>query len=282
VRLRDLGPPRVREWRAEIIDAGCPPTQANHALSVLSAALGAAAADGRIPANPCLGIRKLTVAIARPRALAPLEVERLRAEMPSLRDVVLVGLLAYAGLRPGEALALTWASVGAVLVVDRAVSAGEVRQTKTNSRRTVEVIPPLAEDLALLRPRRALPGDLVCAGVRGNVLNLRNWTRRVWRPACERAGVMATPYDGRHTYASLLIHEGRALPYVTAALGHASSRTTLDHYAHLFDSARLATGVPMIEAIIAARAELRAAGVYPMCTERPARWIRGTSRTGKK
>jgi len=104
----------------------------------------------------------------------------------------------------------------------------------------------------------------------------------VWGPACEPAGVTATPYDGRHTYASLLIHEGRALPYVTAALGHASARTTLDHYAHLFDSARLATGVPMLEAIAAARGELRAAGVYPMCTEHPLRWIRGTPSGARK
>ena len=137
MRLRDLGPARLREWRAEIVDAGCPATQANHALSVLSAALGAAAADGCIPANPCAGIRKLTVAIARPRALTPLEIERVRAEMPTLRDVVLIGLFAYAGLRPGEAPALTWESVGPVLIVDRAVSAGSyARPRRTAAERS--------------------------------------------------------------------------------------------------------------------------------------------------
>ena len=59
----------------------------------------------------------------------------------------------------------------------------------------------------------------------------------------------ATPYDGRHTFASLLIHEGRALPYVTAAMGHASPTTTLPHYAHVFDDARLAPATPMVAAI---------------------------------
>ena len=81
-------------------------------MSVLSAALGAAVRDGLLPANPCSGIRRLPHQVARPHALAPLEVERIRAEMPTMRDVVLVGLLAYAGLRPEEALALTWGSVG--------------------------------------------------------------------------------------------------------------------------------------------------------------------------
>ena len=82
---------------------------------------------------------------------------------------------------------------------------------------------------------------LVCAGERGRVLDLDNWRSRVWSPACAGGrACRAAPYDGRHTYASLLIHEGQALPYVTAALGHASATTTLDHYAHVFDEARLA------------------------------------------
>ena len=40
IRLADLGSKRVAEWRADILRRGCPPTQANHALSVLSSALG--------------------------------------------------------------------------------------------------------------------------------------------------------------------------------------------------------------------------------------------------
>jgi integrase len=73
--------------------------------------------------------------------------------MPTLRDVALLALLAYSGLRPGEAIAIRWRDVGRVLVVDRAVSDGVIRQTQTNRRRTVEVVAPLAGDLDLLRPR---------------------------------------------------------------------------------------------------------------------------------
>ena len=136
-----------------------------------------------------------------------------------------------------------------MLVIDRSVSDGVIRQTKTNERRTVEVAEPLAEDLDRHRPKVADPDALVCSGERGRVIDLNNWRRRVWIPACEAAGVRTTPYDGRHTYASLLIHEGRSLPYVTAALGHASATTTLRHYVHMIDEARLATGVPMVVAI---------------------------------
>ena len=113
----------------------------------------------------------------------------------------------------------------------------------------------------------------------GKVGHLNNRRSRVWADACETARVKAAPYDGRHTYASLLIHEGRALPYVTAALGHASATTTLDHYAHVFDEARLAPAVGMVEAIETARAELEARGVYPMCTRHPVRVLRATAGT---
>jgi integrase len=107
IRLKDLGTTRIREWRVAIIEAGCPPTQANAALSVLSAALGLARSDGLIPTNPCLDVRKVPLAITRPRALPPHQAERIRAELPTARDVALWSLMAYAGLRPGEALALT-------------------------------------------------------------------------------------------------------------------------------------------------------------------------------
>ena len=83
--------------------------------------------------------------------MTPEEIERLRAQMPSQRDRVLLGLLAYAGLRPEEALALRWIDVGRVLVIDRAFTHGEEKGTKTNQRRTVEVIKPLAMDLQALR-----------------------------------------------------------------------------------------------------------------------------------
>ncbi len=277
VRLRDLGTTRIREWRVAIIEAGCPPTQANAALAVLSAALGLARSDGLIPTNPCIDGRKVPLAITRPRARSPHQAERIRAELPTARDVALWSLMAYAGLRPGEALVLTRDSVlGHVLVVDAAVSAGELRQTKTNRRRTVEIIPALAKDLDRLRPRSYSPRDLAAPGQTGQPLDIRNWSRRVFRPACERAGVQATAYDGRHTYASLLIAEGRPLPYVTAALGHASTTSTLRHYVHLIDAARHGAGEPMADAVARARAELAESGVHPVCASNNMRVLRAS------
>jgi integrase len=64
--------------------------------------------------------------------LAPLVIERMRAQLGQ-RDALLLSLMGYQGLRPGEALALRDDSVRErTLLVDRAVSFGEEKATKTD------------------------------------------------------------------------------------------------------------------------------------------------------
>ena len=60
------------------------------------------------------------------------------------------------------------------------------------------------------------------------------WRANIWRTACKRAKLSPTPrpYDLRHSFASLLLAEGRAVHYVAAQLGH-SPVLTLSTYGHL-------------------------------------------------
>jgi integrase len=63
--------------------------------------------------NPVKQVRKPKA--PRKRAVVPLspdQVEALRAEMPTLTDQMLVSLLAYAGPRPEDALALELRHIG--------------------------------------------------------------------------------------------------------------------------------------------------------------------------
>ena len=92
-------------------------------------------------------------------ALSAEQAERIRAELPTLRDRVLWGLQCAAGLRTEEALAVRWSDVldlsptGGPPAIDRVYVAGEFRQTKTCKGRDVPVIAPLAADLMDLRGR---------------------------------------------------------------------------------------------------------------------------------
>jgi integrase len=83
----------------------------------------------------------------------PEDIERLRAvllEDGDHRSATLVSVLAYAGLRPGEALGLEWHHVrDHTLLIEQAVSEGRLKRQKTNRvDRTVDLLEPLAEDLA--------------------------------------------------------------------------------------------------------------------------------------
>jgi integrase len=63
----------------------------------------------------------------------------------------------------------------------------------------------------------------------------------------------ARPYDLHHSFASLLLHEGRSVIYVARQLGH-DARYTLRTYGHVRDELEDQPQLPAEDAIKAARA----------------------------
>ena len=129
-------------------------------------------------------------------------------------------------------------------------------------------------DLALLRPKVAAPDALVVAGECGRLPQPAQLARAGLGPGLRAGRCAGRAYDGRHTYASLLIHEGRSPLLVAAALGHAGGELVWRRYAHVLDEARLAPAVGMVEAIEQARAECERAGLRPGCSQAPVRVLR--------
>lgn len=130
------------------------------------------------------------------------------------RDATLISVLAYAGLRPREALAPRWAGVRErTILVERAVSLGEEKDTKTHAHRTVRLLAPLREDLLAWRMRCERPRDgaLGFPGPAGRLWSKTtydNWRRRAFDRAVKATGAdRATPYTLWHSFASLLLHE---------------------------------------------------------------------------
>jgi hypothetical protein len=72
------------------------------------------------------------------------------------------------------------------------------------------------------------------------------------------------PGELRHTYCSLLAHEGRSAVYIAAAMGH-SLIETQSRYSHILEDARLSPLKPMDDAIYEARAELAETGASSVC-----------------
>lgn len=250
VRLTDLSTVDVREWRTSIMSipgrGKATAYTANKACSILSRALNAAVADGVLVGNPAAPLRKVK---HEKREVIPAtlqQIERLRAVLDSPRDRVVVSLMAYAGLRPGEVCALLWRDVtGEGVTVRRSMGSSGMKRTKTGSTRTIAMIDPLRSDLDAARGL----GERVTG-----IDDWDNWTP-LFRAGLRRAGMPAAfhPYAMRHTFASLHIAAKKMPHEVAPLLGHSSPQLTLSTYGHLFDEAQLRDGEPIEEAVVRAR-----------------------------
>jgi site-specific recombinase XerD len=88
-----------------------------------------------------------------------------------------------------------------------------------------------------------------------------NWRRRAFDAACVAISLYdARPYDLRHSFASLLLHEGRSVTYVARQLGHAAT-LTLNTYGHVIDELDDSPQIPAEGAIRAARSGSCVTGV---------------------
>ena len=106
--VRRIKPSHIDDWIADMNQDGVSPTKVIEAVGVLRRVLDRAVRDEAIAQNSCTmrsGSLPKRPQTERP-VLSPAEVEALACAMTHERDRVLVRLLAYGGLRVGEALAL--------------------------------------------------------------------------------------------------------------------------------------------------------------------------------
>lgn len=225
------------------------------------------------------------------RPLTPANVEALRRHMlinprHGLRDATLVSVLAYAGLRPEEALALEDEHVGeATLLIEQKWVDGQIVPGQKTSRppRSPPLLNVLRADLQAYQRRCERAGGLIFARADGGPWqdhDWRDWRLRVWQPACEAIGLARityttivrdgkrklkrtyegpVPYDLRHSFASLLIHQGEhSLVQIAEWMGN-STATLLSHYAHLMADTKS-------KSILATERAVRASRVTPQNT----------------
>jgi integrase len=111
VPLREIRPELISRWQADRLAAGAGPTAVAKSLTLLGNILQRAVESGRIPTNPQRLVRRAPLPRrSEVKPLPPRVVEKLRAASTP-RDSMLISILAYSGLRPGEALALRWGDV---------------------------------------------------------------------------------------------------------------------------------------------------------------------------
>ncbi len=263
-KLRDITPGVVQRFLAGLTRAGVGDASVIKTAAVLQSIMRNAILDEHIEFNPVAVVRKPKQQRKRePLKIPPETVELIRSTL-SLRDATLVSLLAYTGVRPeSEGVTLTWAKIG-----DKSV---RIDASKTGRTRYVKLLAPLADDLAEWKAM-AEPIGLVFPTSKGSAWtrdDWRNWTRRVWRPAAEAAGLEGScARDLRGSFASLLIWQGMNVLEVAEQLGD-TKETCLGTYAGLFAEYDERNRVSAEEKIWAARAKVRPQSVLKI--EQPAK-----------
>jgi integrase len=236
VPVADVSAARVRQWH-EAAQASVKPTALAHAYRLLRSLLNVAVRDEVLATNPCRLRSASTPKPARPsRSLTVDEVRALAAAVPA-RYGCMVLVLAFGGLRFGEATALRRCDVaadGTTVRVERSARnvGGQwiVGPPKSEAgRRTValpgSVAAALVEHLATYVPAR--DDALVFGTSTGNFLARSSWSQTWGRAvkACDLPPVR--PHELRHTGATLAAHAGATTAELMGRLGHASPAAAL-------------------------------------------------------
>jgi integrase len=253
VKVRQLQRGRIREWLAGRLNAEYARESVRIMQATLRVMLNAAIEDGVLIANPANGLArslKLSVSAAhRQEEIKAMTRDQVAVFLATAERLVpplatLFLLLARAGLRIGEALALQWDDVDyesrREIRVARAFSRGRLETPKSGVGRTVDMSKQLALALRRLHVERKaeklrrgwqeLPQWVFCTGV-GTPYDLA-FVQRAFKRVVKAATLPThfTPHCLRHTYASLLLQAGESPVYVQRQLGHASIKLTVDTY----------------------------------------------------
>ncbi|WHP41463.1 site-specific integrase [Lysinibacillus capsici] len=165
-------------------------------------------------------------------------------------------VLAYSGMRKGEALALTWGDINFEeneIRISKAISRGRdsqlyLKTTKTGVVRTISMDQKSMNLLAIWRTEQAKrletksPKKQLVFNNRNNdfiqPVQTQKWLQQIFKkfdfPIISTHGL-------RHTHCSLLFEAGASIKEVQERLGHTDIKTTMDIYTHITKKTKSST-----------------------------------------
>lgn len=253
--LASVRPSHVKAWTAKLTDEGLAPSYVYALHARLAQLYTDAVQDGIVARSPVSRRTSPRAGAQRAYVASTADVWGLHDAMPEhLRAAVLLG--AFVGLRVSEVCGLRVSDVDFIRgVVSPAVQWPADPLKSETSRADVPIPQPLALELSAHVAQWSAPDGPMLANLWGQ--QLTPWTlERAIRVA--RVQVVGLPdgfrfHDLRHYFASMLIAAGSDVKIVQARLRHASAKTTLDTYGHLWpdsdESTRMAVEAAMSRAL---------------------------------
>jgi integrase len=246
-RIRSIGTEDLVEWHRRQRGAGASAWSIRARWMAVRGVLAYAARYDFIPVSPAdklLPRERPSAGEPRQRFLSRDEMDKLLERGGDAHAMISTGL--FTGLRVMEVLGLQWGDIdfnGSEIHARYQLSRqGERVKLKTKAaRRDIVLMDALAK---LLRRRRlterfSADDDFVfqCSTPR-RPLTYKG-ALAAFRAAADAAMLTdVTPHALRHTFASILIAQGRDVQFVARQLGHTKTSTTWDTYVHLFEAQR--------------------------------------------
>lgn len=233
-RVQDLSASHLAQLRADMVSDGLKKWSIAKIETPLKNALAVAARDGLIHSSPFLKLlphERVKSDQKEMRCLSKNEIERLLNGSSEKKWNALFGTLIFTGLRISEALSLTWEDL------DFLSSLVHVRKSKTKAgERQIMLFPALGASLRRHKLSQAPGVQLVFCTRTGLPIGSRDVRKALYRAEAKADIPRYTPHELRHTFASILISQGRSLPFIAEQMGHSDPGITLKTYAHLYDA----------------------------------------------
>lgn len=168
----------------------------------------------------------------------------------SLKWFAFFRLLAYGGIRRGEALALTWDDIDfstQSVIINKTLSRNKEKELCVNSAKTEAGERTIYLDSETLEVLKRWKIEQVEKKEGSDSLNIVFGNKsasyislstpiKYLNSICEKHGLKRITLHGlRHTHCSLLFESGASIKAVQDRLGHRDIKTTMDIYAHVTD-----------------------------------------------
>lgn len=212
------------EWASESLLSG---KSINEARNVLIQIFRCAYQDEVIDQNPAERIRRCKQETIEPQPFSTQEIKQI---LGALQDPFkqFFQFAFYTGLRTGELLGLRWEDIDLerkVAHIRVNITSGKEKAPKTKgSIRTVELHELAYEALLSLKQSKFIDSKRVFIDPRTMeeykyADGLRKYT---WKPTLEKLKIpYRYPYQCRHTYASMMLSQGKNPMWVAKQMGHA-------------------------------------------------------------